>query len=57
MSVLDSKGERIKQTRKKKDLFQFGDPKDYEHLSQEEREHLTQQMMGKHKIWAMKTPL
>ena len=30
----------------------FGDPKDYESLSQEEREEMTQKMMGKHKIWA-----
>ena len=30
----------------------FGDPKDYELLSQEEREEMTKKMMGKHKIWA-----
>lgn len=30
----------------------FGDPKDYESLSQEEREEMTKKMMGKHKIWA-----
>jgi hypothetical protein len=30
----------------------FGDPKDYESLSQEEREEMTDKMMGKHKIWA-----
>ncbi len=30
----------------------FGDPKDYDSLSQEEREELTEKMMGKHKIWA-----
>jgi hypothetical protein len=30
----------------------FGDPKDYESLSQEEREEMTEKMMGKHKIWA-----
>jgi len=30
----------------------FGDPKEYEHMSPEEREELTQKMLGKHKIWA-----
>lgn len=30
----------------------FGDPKEYESMSQEDREELTKKMMGKHKIWA-----
>jgi hypothetical protein len=30
----------------------FGDPKDYESMSQEKREELTKKMMGKHKVWA-----
>jgi hypothetical protein len=30
----------------------FGDPKDYESMSREKREELTQRMMGKHKVWA-----
>jgi hypothetical protein len=30
----------------------FRDPKDYESLSQEEREEMTEKMMGKHKLWA-----
>ena len=30
----------------------FGDPKEYESLSQEEREEMTKKMMGKHKLWA-----
>jgi len=30
----------------------FGDPKDYESVSQEEREEMTQKMLGKHKVWA-----
>lgn len=30
----------------------FGDPDEYKHLSVEEREQLTQKMMGKHKTWA-----
>ena len=29
-----------------------GDPDSYSHLSMEERERLTQQMMNKHKLWA-----
>ncbi len=33
------------------DGFLFRDPKDYEHLSMEEREKLTQEMLGKHKGW------
>lgn len=36
----------------KKAVPMFGDPKDYESLTQEEREELTEKMMGKHKIWA-----
>ena len=34
----------------------FGDPDSYNHLSQEEREELTQKMMGKHKVWARQAP-
>ena len=30
----------------------FGDPTEYEHLSTEKREELTQRMMGKHKVWS-----
>jgi len=33
------------------DIFKFGDPDSYKNMSQEEREELTQQMMGKHKAW------
>lgn len=29
-----------------------GDPDSYSHLSMEERQRLTEQMMGKHKAWA-----
>lgn len=36
----------------KKAVPMFGDPKDYESLSKEEREEMTAKMMGKHKIWA-----
>jgi hypothetical protein len=31
--------------------FLFGDMSEYEHMSQEEKEELTQQMMGRHKAW------
>lgn len=41
----------------KESQFLFRDPKDYEHLSQEEREELTQKMMGMHKSWARSSPL
>ena len=30
----------------------FGDPKEYEHLSDVEKEKMTEKMMGKHKTWA-----
>ncbi|GAG37187.1 unnamed protein product, partial [marine sediment metagenome] len=33
------------------DGLKFGDPDSYKHLSQEKREELTQEMMGKHKAW------
>ena len=36
----------------KKAVPMFGDPKEYESLSQEEREEMTKKMMGKHKVWA-----
>lgn len=32
----------------------FGDPKEYDHLSDVEREEMTKKMMGKHKNWAGK---
>lgn len=32
--------------------FVFGDPNSYEKLGQEEREKLTQEMMGNHKQWS-----
>jgi hypothetical protein len=33
----------------------FGSPEDYAHLSEEERQEMTQKMMGKHKSWVQKT--
>ena len=33
------------------DIFKFGKPEDYEHMSKEEKEELTQKMMGQHKTW------
>ena len=43
---------------KKEDSFTFGDPKEYAHLSTEEKKELTEKMKSKHKIWAgMGTPL
>ena len=32
--------------------FVFGDPSSYDSMSQEEREELTQEMMGNHKQWS-----
>lgn len=36
----------------KAEHFVFGDPNDYAHLSQEEREDLTRKMMANHEIFA-----
>jgi hypothetical protein len=33
----------------------FGAPEDYAHLNQEEKEALTQKMMGKHRSWVKQT--
>jgi len=46
--------EMKKQTKKQKEekSFMFGDPKDYEKMSEKERKKKTEQMMGKHKAWA-----
>jgi len=30
----------------------FGDPEDYKHLSEDEREAITAKMIGKHKNWS-----
>ena len=30
----------------------FGDPEDYKDLSEQEKEELTQKMIGQHKVWA-----
>lgn len=35
----------------------FGDPSQYEHMTQEQREELTKKMMNKHKQWAGKKSL
>ena len=46
--------EMKKQTMKKKEdsSFMFGDPKEYEKMSKEERKKKTEEMLGKHKSWA-----
>ena len=36
------------------DMPIFGDPKEYEHMTQEEKDQLTQKMMCSHKKWAQK---
>jgi len=42
---------------KQQSLMKFGDPEDYKNMPMEERESLTEKMMGVHKAWAAKTPL
>ncbi len=50
--------DKAKKEKEEADSFLFRDPKDYKHLSKEEKEKLTQEMMGKHKGWAdQKSPL
>ena len=53
-----SKGEKAvkEDTKTDKQGFIFKDPKEYEHLSQEERQRLTDKMMGHFKAWA-KSPM
>ena len=36
----------------KPSIFEFGDPKEYEKMSPDEKEKLTRKMMGVHKRWA-----
>jgi len=40
---------------KEESSFMFGDPKDYEKMSDGEKKEKTRQMMGKHKSWAANT--
>ena len=35
----------------KQELFVFGDPSQYEKMTTEERQELTEKMMGNHKTW------
>ena len=44
--------DKAKKEKKEADSFLFRDPKEYEHLSEEERKELTEKMLGKHKGWA-----
>jgi len=39
---------------KEEEVFIFKDPKEYEHLSMEERKELTKKMKLKHQVWASK---
>jgi len=54
-----TKGSDVPQTQGKQMAgFKFGKPEDYEHMSKEEREKLTQKMMGQHKAWnAIQKPM
>lgn len=46
--------QKFDEIEKKQDIPLFRDPSEYESMSQEEKEQLTQKMMGKHKQWAQK---
>lgn len=36
---------------KVEDSFKFGSPEDYENMTQEKKEEITQKMKGKHRAW------
>lgn len=42
----------LENQQKKQDLPLFMDPDDYDNLSEEEREKMTEKMMSRHKNWA-----
>lgn len=46
-----TQSESLDDQQQKQDLPLFKDPDEYDNMSQEERDKLTQQMMGKHKQW------
>jgi hypothetical protein len=43
--------DKAKKEKEEADSFLFRDPKEYKHLSKEEKEKLTQEMLGRHKGW------
>ena len=52
---IESKG--TQSTRKNLSPMQFGAPEDYAHLNEDEKQDLSERMMGMHKGWAAsKTP-
>lgn len=51
-NVMEQSEEKKRMPEKKKDEGLFKDPEEYKDLSQNEREALTQQMMGRLKKWA-----
>lgn len=46
---LDKEMKKIDKKKKEESTFMFGDPKEYEKMSEEERKKKTEEMMGKHK--------
>lgn len=47
----DKKGGTPIKHKKEEDDFTFKDPSEYKDMTKEEREKLTDQMMGKHRKW------
>ena len=41
-----------KEAKKKEDYFTFKDPKEYDHLSEEQKKELTKKMKAKHRQWS-----
>jgi len=52
----DKHPEMVKR-KSKPSSFKFGDPADYEHMTEEAKQKLTEKMMGTHQIWKGQTSL
>lgn len=49
---LDKEMKKQESKEKTESSFMFGDPKEYEKMSKEEKDKKTKEMMGKHKNWS-----
>jgi len=47
----DSTSDKLEEQQKQQDLPIFRDPDEYDNCSEEEKERMTKEMMGKHKQW------
>lgn len=51
---LDKEMNKQKKQKKEDSSFVFGDPKEYEKMTEEEKKNKTEEMMGMHKAWSGK---